>query len=60
MVGGSIGGSTFAIRRESQTPFAPGRMKMPNASPQATFWANLIQDVLGKSIIRDLELALEK
>ena len=35
MVCGLIGGATLAIRRGSETPFVHGRVKMPNASPQA-------------------------
>ena len=35
MVCGLISGTTLAIRRGSETPFAPGPVKTPNASPQA-------------------------
>ena len=35
MVCGLIGGAALAIRRGSETPFVHGRVKSPNASPQA-------------------------
>ena len=35
MVCGLIGGATLAIRQGSETPFVRGRVKTPNASPQA-------------------------
>ena len=35
MVFDLIGGATLAIRRGCETPFVHGRVKTPNASPQA-------------------------
>ena len=35
VVCGLISGATLAIRRGSETPFVHGRVKTPNASPQA-------------------------
>ena len=55
MVLGLIGGATLAIRRGSETSFVHGRVKAPNASPQAI---ELIPRCSGQAHSWGLELAL--